>query len=171
MNNNSLKELASHIIINSLDISMEDNTWQRIGFNKRPKYGEVSNWFRDDWKVDLEDDLMTELIIIYLSFGVRSYSEAFNPQEIINEIIMQLDESSLGINLWKTLQFETNEEFLEFISEGIKSYCEANNNEWFKITMESIDCQNIKDKKLRAKLMVGLAQLISSLPLQKIQFT
>lgn len=170
MDNISLEKLASHIISNSIKMAMADKTWQRLGFKKRPKYGELFKRFRKEWKVSLDNKLMSELLIMYLSYGVKSYSEAFKSQDLMNEIKIQLHENYLGIGLWKSLDFDSNEAFLEYVNEGVDALLQKQNKDWSPFILQKIKVMDIPDDKVMSNLMVGLAKLTFSLPERKIKF-
>lgn len=94
----------------------------------------------------MEEDLLTELITIYLSYVIIFYSRIYSLDELINEIEMQLCESFLGVKLWVTLGFQSNEDFLAYVIDGVQIYSTSGKDQWLSIVVERIDYKNINNK-------------------------
>lgn len=154
---------GNSIVASSLDFALKDSNWKKFGFKGRPTYGEVFNKFRKDWKVELEDKLFLEFVILYASTSLLiDISDKRDRSELSKYVTEKITGVGSDIDMWKTFGFQKEIDCVNHIYFGIQEYFENELNDWHKIFSANINFDKIPDEKVKAKILLGLFHLNES---------
>lgn len=132
-------------------------------FKKRPKHGQAFQSFRKEWKVELEEKLFLEFVIMYAStILLTDISNNSDRSELTKYVTEKITGVDSDIDLWKTFGFLKEIDCINHIYFGIQKYFKTDLNDWHKIFSVKINFENIPDEKIKSKILLGLFHLNQS---------
>lgn len=150
-----MNELTRRVASRCFQMVMSNEVWKDLGFRRRPRYGRLFQRFRRQWKVQLENSLMKEMIAIF--------SALYFVTEVID--IDQLDELARlytigpkeykGSPLWECYGYRSSTEAIAHLRDSILLYRALPTNDWYGIFCDHCGFFQLPDKKLSGKLLVG----------------
>lgn len=154
---------GNSIVASSLDFALKDMIWKKFGYKGRPTYGEVFKKFRKDWKVELEEKLFLEFVILYASTSLLiDIYDKDDRSELAKYVTEKLTGVGSDIDMWKTFGFQKEIDCVNHIYFGIQEYHEADLNKWQRIFSNKIDFDSIPDDEVKSKIFIGLFHLYES---------
>lgn len=122
--------------------------WRIFGFEKRPKYGSLVNWFRRTWKVQLEDRLARELHITPVAIHVVADSISVRDiEEIVAGFVVH--------DLVDALGYESRDVAVSDLYLSIRDYAETPIVGWSRHLLVRLDVANIPDRSVKAQIIIG----------------
>ena len=140
--------------------SLEDETWQMIGFKHRPKLGSLFVLFFPKWKINLETRLSRELTFFCLS------------TEILAKKISKEDTDSLSIyfgnntatpNLFESFGYASSKEAAFHCRESLSEYLATAPSEWTKLFIQRAELDYLPKQNLKNRILLGVTKLGATL--------
>ena len=150
-------DAVSHVAGTCLAYSLMDEPWQEVGFVRRPKYGDLIQRFRPQWRVRLEKAIGQEILILatsaYVTAGVLRRSELKDVVQIYT------GEPDGAHNLWRVLGYNSANEAAEHLRDSIGAYLDVGIQEWPQLAPTRLGTQSIRNRSLATKLTAGAIRL------------
>jgi len=133
-----------------------DETWQDIGFPKRPKYGAFVQRFRAQWRVQLEKAILKQMIAVLTAAYVAA--GALRRENLPEVLRLFVDGAGSTYELWRSYGYTSRSEAIQHLGSAVNEYIASDPNEWADILIPQLDLSNVSDKKLNANLFLGVVR-------------
>lgn len=156
MDANEQNKLARIITYHALKFAGNKDTWIRFGYKKHPNYGTFIQFFRKNWKFELEKRIYRELIYLHIAYNIKSQN--LDKEEVESSLIFLVGEHlsgrELGIDVWKDFDFESRSEFNRHSEKSIKEYIYTSGLK--DVFLTKIKFGDIPDGKTKAEIVKGI---------------
>ncbi|MBK9426198.1 MAG: hypothetical protein IPN63_01890 [Gammaproteobacteria bacterium] len=144
------------IYVGALRFALDDSTWQRLGYPKRPICGELFLRFRPRWKNELESRIMHELIVLFVAMHVAADVCQLEDADDITAS----EQGVLSLDGWyKNLDYVSETEAVSHLQQSVPKYLAATRDRWPQILVDQFDVTAIPDKKLKERITMGALML------------
>jgi hypothetical protein len=136
-----------------MSLILRDEAWQDMGFKRRPKYGALLERFRPAWRVNLEDSVLREMLILFtvahIAAGVVGKDQI---EDLIRIYVAGPDGNS---DLWKTFGYPSRTDAESHFRAAISKYLESGMQDWLQMLPSRLGTLEVPDRKLAGRLTVG----------------
>ena len=141
---------------NVLGTALRDEPWQDLGFERRPRYGELVQRLRPEWRVDLEKAILKEMIAVLTA--AHLLAGVITRPQIGDLVQLYVDGPGAPTDLWRTLGYTSRAEAQTHLKSTVYLYADTKPDEWPKSLMQRLQVTKVPDRKLSANLLVGVVR-------------
>jgi len=142
---------AAQLVLSTV---LRDEPWQDLGFTKRPKYGEIVQRFRPQWRVQLERAILKQMVAILSAVHVQA--GILEDGDLPQLLEIYVDGPDGTQDLWRSYGYTSRAEAVEDLSSAIGEYVKSDPEQWTAVLGSKLDVPGLPDKKLAANLFVGV---------------
>ena len=147
-----MEEAIVRVVATCCQTVLNDEPWQEFGFPRRPKYGALFKKLRPSWKIEIEDTVLKEMVIVLTAAHVVAGVVS------LQDIALLVDMYTLAPELVRTFGYASRNEAVIHLGESIEQYAETFLDQWCSTLVTRIYSMSVPNKKFAARLVVGFVR-------------